>query len=60
MSQDKTDPAAATLTTRQSGLPLLATGNSTMSTYRRIEPTYIADFVKDSTRKFLTVALPFQ
>lgn len=57
MYQDKTDPAAATLTTRQSGLPLLATGNSTTSTFQRIDPAYIADFVKDSPRKFCRSSL---
>lgn len=50
MFQNKTDPAAAVLPTRQSGLPLLASGTSKKSTFRRIDPAYIATFVQDSIR----------
>lgn len=51
MFENQTDPAAAVLLTRQPGLPLLATGNSKKSTFRRIDPRYIASFVQDSIRK---------
>lgn len=51
MHQDKTDPAAAVLKTRQPGIPLLATGNSSTSTFRQIDQAYINNFIADAPRK---------
>lgn len=58
MYQDKTNVEAKVLGTRQSGLPLLATGNSDKSTFRKIDSAYIAKLVQGSYCKFFHLPQP--